>query len=89
MPPDTIYVGRPTAYGNPYIIGKTGQPFDGAPEFLVTGENCLVLFEVYASARLDREPEWLQPLRGKDLACWCKTTGPSCHADILLRLANQ
>ena len=27
-------------------------------------------------------------LRGKDLACWCKE-GTPCHADILLKIANQ
>jgi hypothetical protein len=27
-------------------------------------------------------------LRGKNLACWCKP-GTPCHADVLLRLANQ
>lgn len=29
----------------------------------------------------------LEPLRGKNLACWCKP-GAACHADVLLRLAN-
>ena len=27
-------------------------------------------------------------LRGKNLSCWCGETKP-CHADILLKLANQ
>ena len=30
----------------------------------------------------------LAPLRGKNLACWCKP-GSACHADVLLRLANH
>lgn len=30
----------------------------------------------------------LDKLRGKNLACWCKE-GEPCHADILLKLANQ
>jgi hypothetical protein len=29
----------------------------------------------------------LAPLRGKNLACWCKPGAP-CHADALLRLVN-
>jgi hypothetical protein len=29
----------------------------------------------------------LEPLRGKDLACWCPLSEP-CHADVLLELAN-
>lgn len=31
--------------------------------------------------------EELEPLRGKNLACWCALDQP-CHADILLVLAN-
>lgn len=27
-------------------------------------------------------------LRGKNLSCWCKP-GYACHADILLRIANE
>lgn len=32
----------------------------------------------------------LEPLRGRDLACWCPLDDPlrPCHADTLLRLAN-
>lgn len=30
----------------------------------------------------------LPGLRGKNLACWCKP-GESCHADVLLELANS
>jgi hypothetical protein len=29
----------------------------------------------------------LSPLRGKNLACWCKPSAP-CHADTLVKLAN-
>jgi hypothetical protein len=32
-------------------------------------------------------PSDLLPLRGKNLACWCKL-GEPCHADVLLELAN-
>jgi len=30
----------------------------------------------------------LKPLRGKDLACWCRLD-QECHADVLLELANS
>ena len=32
-------------------------------------------------------PPDLEPLRGKDLVCWCPL-GRLCHADVLLELAN-
>lgn len=31
--------------------------------------------------------EWIGPLRGRDLACWCPLSSP-CHADVLLEIAN-
>lgn len=31
--------------------------------------------------------EWIAPLRGKNLGCWCPLDQP-CHADVLLELAN-
>jgi hypothetical protein len=35
----------------------------------------------------DRLREWLAPLVGRDLACWCPLDQP-CHADVLLEIAN-
>lgn len=35
----------------------------------------------------ERLREWLKPLAGKNLACWCLLDQP-CHADVLLELAN-
>lgn len=56
-------------------------------------------FRIYAERRLEREPDWLAPLVGRSLMCWCKgytsrRTGKrrpdeDCHGDILLALANK
>jgi hypothetical protein len=35
----------------------------------------------------DRLREWLAPLKGRDLACWCSLDQP-CHADVLLEFAG-
>lgn len=90
MPPNTVYVGRPTKWGNPYVIGSEAGfvPRDGGPVFHITAANCLRLFREHAIASIALNPTWLEPLRGKDLACFCKE-GEPCHADILLELANQ
>ena len=76
-PLDAVYVGRGRGshYGNPFREGRDG-----------TREEVIAKFEAYALERLEREPDWLAPLRGKDLVCWCAPK--SCHADVLLRLAN-
>ena len=75
-PADAIYVGRGSDWGNLYRIGEDG-----------TREEVIEKFEkVYVPAILKKIPDWLEPLRGKDLVCWCFPK--ACHADVLLKLAN-
>ncbi len=47
----------------------------------------MVRFRQYCERSIRLDPDWLKPLRGRDLVCWCKV-GDMCHADILLELAN-
>ena len=75
MPPNTVCVARPTRWGNPWRIEEYGI------------EICLARFSQYVYARLAADPTWLDLLRKKNLACWCRLED-SCHADILLQLAN-
>ena len=75
-PANAVLVDRTTDYGNPFRIGKHGDR-----------TMVLKLFADYASKRFADEPEWLDPLVGKDLICWCAPD--DCHADILLRLAHH
>lgn len=96
LPPNTVCVSRPTKWGNPFKVGDKFEPGDSfyiaygdyLKDGLVTVDNSLTAFEAYCRSWLRTYPRWLKPLRGKDLACWCKESAP-CHADILLRLANQ
>jgi hypothetical protein len=46
------------------------------------------MFRRWATWRAARDPKWLEPLRGCDLACSCPP-GEVCHADVLLELANR
>lgn len=50
-------------------------------------EQSLELFADYAEQRSKWDRKWLDPLRGKNLACWCSLSS-KCHVDTLLRLAN-
>jgi hypothetical protein len=77
-------VTRGTGWGNHWRIGDP-DPDKGHP---MTGPEVLARFEEDALKMALVNPAWLEPLRGKDLACWCKPDAP-CHADILLRLANS
>jgi hypothetical protein len=74
--PNAVYVGRPSKWGNPFKVRDYGL------------EKCLSLYRKYVENKLKTEPDFLEPLRGKDLVCWCPLDKP-CHADILLELANK
>jgi hypothetical protein len=80
---EAVSVTRPGRYGNPFVIGKV-SPLTGG---LITLENCLGAFEAYAYRKMQLEGNWIEPLRGKNLACFCKE-GAACHGDVLLRYAN-
>jgi hypothetical protein len=78
MPSNTIYVGRPSKWGNPYWPTKT-----------LTLDDCLIAYKALMTVRIKLHPEkWnLNELKGKNLACWCALDKP-CHADVLLKLLN-
>jgi hypothetical protein len=81
MPPNTKYIGRGTIWGNPF---KTG--------YLLSAKMVVSLFaqniDAIASDHKMTREQYLAPLKGKNLACWCELSDP-CHADVLLREANR
>lgn len=99
MPPNTVSVTRPGKWGNRFPVGlwfkkmasdwrvwsHGDEPFGN--QFVESLDHSLELFRDYATCRARWDRDWLVPLRGKDLACWCKEDAP-CHAEILLELAN-
>jgi hypothetical protein len=70
-----VYIGRPSMWGNPFVIGRDGT----RAEVIAKYENWLAQ-QPRLTAQLDR-------LRGRDLVCWCAPR--PCHGDVLLRLANE
>jgi Domain of unknown function (DUF4326) len=80
MPANTVKVDRSTRWGNPFrVTSRTNLA------------ESITMFEHWlknnrAGRRLAREAAI--ELKGKNLACWCPLDGP-CHAEILLRVANQ
>ena len=75
MPEGAVYVGRPTKWGNPWKLSDPMEVFMNYEDHLN---------EQIAGGKLD-----LSELRGKDLACWCPLDLNECHAEVLLRRANQ
>lgn len=92
MPENTVYVGRGSAWGNPFVVGRDGNarqcvnkyiklhtPYTHRPP--TNGMDHFLLSVAFIeSAQYE--------LKGKNLACWCKP-GEPCHADFLLNIANE
>ena len=78
MPANTVYVGRPTKYGNPY------KPSRNRFGNIKSREDAITAYENYLKRFLIAQPDFLDDLKGKDLACWCPLNKP-CHADVLLK----
>lgn len=76
MPENTVYVGRPTKYGNPFIEGVCGN----------TAEDAVRKYKSTMSEMLKQDVR--KELKGKNLACFCALDKP-CHADALLKIANE
>lgn len=84
-----VRVSRPSLYGNPFRIGEAihrGPSFSVRDELVRDGDHACRLFRGWLFNLRDAEHK-ISPLRGKNLACWCKPGRP-CHADVLLELAN-
>ena len=68
-----VYIGRPSRWGNPFVIGRDG-----------TREEVIAAYEAW----LLNQPELvaaLPELAAKTLGCWCPPR--ACHGDVLARLA--
>lgn len=104
MPENTVSVTRPGYFGNPFRVGdyvRLGSGGDGLVYmitreakyatasyiYIATISEAVAIFVEYLK-RYPLSPEKIAQLRGKNLACWCKVGDP-CHADELLRIANQ
>ena len=75
IPRGAVYIGRPSIWGNPFVIGKDGQRDDVIAKYetWLLGNGKLI--------------DQLAALAGKDLVCWCAPA--RCHGDVLVRLANK
>jgi hypothetical protein len=70
-----VYVGRPSKWGNPFVIGRDGSRAD-----------VIAKYRAWIVAQPDLMGA-LEELRGRDLVCWC--TPLACHGDVLADLANR
>lgn len=76
-PPDNCaFIGRPTKYGNPFIIGRDG-----------TREEVINKYKEYIEGDEALKKEAKKELKGKNLVCFCAPL--PCHGDILLKIVNE
>jgi hypothetical protein len=73
--PDRVYVGRPSKWGNPFVIGRTER----AARVIAKYRAWIVRQPALMAA--------LHELRGKHLVCWCAPE--RCHAEVLIKLPNR
>jgi len=70
-----IFIGRPSKWGNPFVIGK-----DGTREQVIAKYRKWILTQ----PKLIRD---LSQLNGKTLGCWCSPK--PCHGNVLKELAEK
>ena len=93
-PPNTVYVGRPTQWGNEFKVGNDVTPQIAVERYVLHLQGYFGYVESELRRAFHPWPvkstefeDWLRPLRGKNLSCFCPLDQP-CHADVLLELAN-
>lgn len=76
IPKDSVYIGRPSKWGNPFVIGRDGS----------RGE-VIRKYEAWIRKDPDLVESAKRELRGKDLVCFCSPK--PCHGDVLMGIANE
>lgn len=75
IPPNAVYIGRPSIWGNPFIISWT-----------LTRKDVVTMYKTYLLSSPELLKKAREELVGKDLVCFCAPL--PCHGDILLEVAN-
>jgi len=70
-----VYIGRPSKWGNPFIIGMDGDRAEVIKKYRNWIKNRKELLDS------------LSELKDKRLCCFCKPL--ACHGDVLVELINE
>ncbi len=83
-PPGCVYVGEPTMWSSPFIVGEHGDQ-----------RECVRLYGewIYASEQHYLRQQAFEQLHGKDLLCWCRSPSDEdpapCHAEFLMAVVDD
>ena len=78
-PENTIHVDRRSEWGNPFIMRNDSEE--------ERNRVCEEFEEMVKNWPPSKIVEMYRALKGTNLACWCAPK--RCHADTLLRIANE
>lgn len=73
--PYDVFIGRPSIWANPFIIGKDGTRF-----MVIEKYRAWILTQPHLMALLPG-------LKGKTLGCWCAPQ--ACHGEVLAELVDK
>ena len=85
IPKGSVYVGRPSKWGNPMTVRELRELFPNDTEEELN-QKAVDWYRDYLKVHPEFLEETVKELAGKDLVCWCAPL--PCHADVLLELAN-
>lgn len=91
LPEDVVRIDRMSRWGNPFVIGATvtrGPAGNQHWDTPLTRDDVLTMYSFYLAGKLAVAPDFLEPLRGKRLACWCRPAvgfggRRMCHGQII------
>ena len=76
-PKNAVYIGRPSKYGNPYILGLHGDR-----------DRVIAWHMAWVRQRLQGDPHWLDDLLAvEDVVCFCAPL--ACHGDNYAILVEE
>jgi len=76
FPPGSVYIGRPSPFGNPFSIGKDGSREEVIEKYRQWLQDQPRLIKI-----MKRE------LKGKDLVCFCAPK--PCHGDVIKEVVEE
>lgn len=72
----TVYIGRPSKWGNPFVIGRDGNR-----------DQVCEKYERWIRSQTDLMADAKRELKGQVLGCYCKPH--RCHGDTLAKIADE